>query len=464
MRQQPALHLLPFLGLLFPAILAGTTIDDTDVNSFKFTPDGGDGISTNAWRDQDCGASCTVRPDLNQVFNHTYRLADVGPNRWVYFDLTFEGTGVEIYFILPNGGSRNTKAYFVLDGMNDGEPFIHLDDRSKNIYYNQKVYSKAGLPYSKHTLRGGFPDGNNETQRYLLAVDYAVVTTESPSADLPSSVSPSSATPGSATPGSAVPGSATPGSASPNPTSQSHTSSNSAMPSAAMPANSVPGTGSPSTKSPDTSNINNIAGGSSESSDSHKIANIVGGSVGGIIAVALLVLAILQAKPLFYILASLGFFLFGWWLFGRRRLNFYVDRDVGQIQITLFLSPDSVLQDLPEVGRESLLAWQVLDIGHSCRDFNIICPCILHTGDTKFGFGTVDDLGKQIRSPEYAPAPAIWTEGQWESHNDHTLADPVASVTGEPMSIVLGTFEDGKNDKIFKPFLLVKEGRGSFYL
>ncbi|KAH8825943.1 hypothetical protein DL96DRAFT_1817362 [Flagelloscypha sp. PMI_526] len=177
-----------------------------------------------------------------------------------------------------------------------------------------------------------------------------------------------------------------------------------------------------------------------------------GAAAATVVGIALLILAFLLAKPLEQV-----FLLTGWLFFRRRRLNIHADKDVGQIQITLFLSPHEVLRDSDDGAKETLLAWQVHDIGHSRRDFNITCPCIIHTGDTKLGFGTVAAERDQITSEEYAPAPAIWADGQWEEHGDKSLIHPVAQNNGENMDISLGTFEDGKKGQIFKPFVLIRD-------
>ncbi|KAH8833171.1 hypothetical protein DL96DRAFT_711862 [Flagelloscypha sp. PMI_526] len=222
-------------------------------------------------------------------------------------------------------------------------------------------------------------------------------------------------------------------------------------------ASSAASTPSSASKPPDTTNSPANAAASPASHSNKKPGAIAGGVIGGLVAAILAVLAVLNAKHLLYLLASLAFLVFGWWMFGRRRLNFYTDKDVGQIQITLFLSPHEILKDSEDGAKETLVAWQVFDIGHSRRDFNVICPCVLHTGDTKFGFGTVVAEKEWISAETYAPAPAIWTGEQWEDHNDTALIHPVATNKGETMDVALGTFEDGKDEHIFKPFLVVKD-------
>ncbi|KAH8827299.1 hypothetical protein DL96DRAFT_1243987 [Flagelloscypha sp. PMI_526] len=145
----------------------------------------GDGIPTytprSAWEDQECGAdACWIQPDKLKAYQGTWTGATYNPgSEATYFDLSFEGTAVYIYFIIPNTLPRNpttaTKATFILDGKQDGQPFTHKPDTSNTILYDQLVYSKTGLSQAKHTLRVGIPD-KSEQGSYWIGFDYAFVT------------------------------------------------------------------------------------------------------------------------------------------------------------------------------------------------------------------------------------------------------------------------------------------------
>ncbi|KAH8827331.1 hypothetical protein DL96DRAFT_1606317 [Flagelloscypha sp. PMI_526] len=170
------LHCLVF-RLVWGATKKVTIDDSIGSGTPTYTP------STGQWEDQNC-ADCWLTPDKAKAFQGSWTAATYNPGKGpMYFDLTFEGTGIEIYFILANNAPRNpttdTKASFILDGKTDGAPYLHPHDSSSDYYYNQKVYSKSGLSQSKHTLRVGIPDGN-EQGSYWIAFDYAIVTVEVP--------------------------------------------------------------------------------------------------------------------------------------------------------------------------------------------------------------------------------------------------------------------------------------------
>ncbi|KAH8804093.1 hypothetical protein DL96DRAFT_740525 [Flagelloscypha sp. PMI_526] len=118
--------------------------------------------------------------DLERLYNRTYSAITVDKGSAAYFDVRFEGTGIDVYFMLPNNLSgqppNDEKAYFILDGETDGPPFIWTAQNTSEIEYNQRIYSKTGLHQSMHTLRVGLPNATQETQDYYLSFDYALVT------------------------------------------------------------------------------------------------------------------------------------------------------------------------------------------------------------------------------------------------------------------------------------------------
>ncbi|KAG6915975.1 hypothetical protein DXG01_009027 [Tephrocybe rancida] len=156
-----------------------------------------------------------------------------------------------------------------------------------------------------------------------------------------------------------------------------------------------------------------------------------------------------------------GFALFGWALFGRRSFRFSADKDVGPVEISLFLSPREELED-----SESLLVWEVVKIGHSRRDFVTYCPVISGTsdGETKIGFATLQDEaieGVNCIKPEFfGTAPAKWNGSEFES----LLADDKHVLELGPEGHEVGFAIDGQyGPKVVEKFrddIVTPDGKG----
>ncbi|CAA7262145.1 unnamed protein product [Cyclocybe aegerita] len=192
-------------------------------------------------------------------------------------------------------------------------------------------------------------------------------------------------------------------------------------------------------------------------------AGAIGGAVAGaVVGIVLLVVAFLKAHKLHYVISSLVFTAFGWYFFGKRQLYFHADKDVGPIQISLFLSNQENLHDSEKDDKEVILVWQVFDLGHSRRDFTASCPCTLRqTGETQLGFGTVEDIEENgitsIRSPESSRAPAAWNGEHFEDVGAiEEGALFVQNKAEESTSLVLGTYEE-TGPIPFRPFLQIKD-------
>jgi len=221
-----------------------------------------------------------------------------------------------------------------------------------------------------------------------------------------------------------------------------------------------------------------------QKSGSHRTGSIAGGTVAGVVAAILgAILIALNAKHLKYLLGLLASALFGFFIFGSRRLVFSVDDDVGPTQISLFLTPSPVISDSTPDGHLEILVWKVFNIGHAQRQFDVAVPEMSEAskpphsdeesppGAEKFdltipstygegvpeiGFGTVLDHGQHVTCENFGPAPAILNEQEeWISDGEskrHKLTATIQSV--QTSCIAVGT----SDDKSIHPFLLVKRG------
>ncbi|KAF8698395.1 hypothetical protein AX14_001144 [Amanita brunnescens Koide BX004] len=143
----------------------------------------------------------------------------------------------------------------------------------------------------------------------------------------------------------------------------------------------------------------------------------------------------------------------------------YPQKPYFNLQISLFLSPDEVIND-----SESLLVWDVVKIGHSRREFTAYCPVIRGTSDgqIKIGFATVEEEElapdvKRFKAVDYHVAPAKWNGTHFddlEGVDDQlvlklALEKEIAGGTGEAFqvkqSFMLGTCY--KSRESFKPYL-----------
>lgn len=265
----------------------------------------GDGTPTyfpasGEWEDENC-AGCWLTPDKAKAFQGSWTAATYNPGKGpMYFDLTFEGIGIDVYFILANTQPRNptadTKANFVLDGKTDGSPFTYAHDSTSNYYYNRKVYSKSGLSQAKHTLRVGITDGN-EQGSYWLAFDYAVVTVNVPD---PTTAAPVTTSPTSKE-ATTAPASSSSSSISSSASLSSVTSRTIVTSTTGNPATVATPTTSDSTNSSSSNNnqSQNDNTTSSNSTQASGASSNKGAMIGGIIAGVVIVAALLLLAFLF---------------------------------------------------------------------------------------------------------------------------------------------------------------------
>ncbi|KAG6905789.1 hypothetical protein DXG01_000720 [Tephrocybe rancida] len=146
---------------------------------------------------------------------------------------------------------------------------------------------------------------------------------------------------------------------------------------------------------------------------------------------------------------ALLYALFGWALFGWT-FHFSIEGEFsGNIEISLLLSHDEVIQD-----SESLLVWQVIKLGRSKHNVQASCPVVWGTdGQTKFGFGTVKDKSETgcnwFETVNSIAAPAKWDGSKFkpiEMNNKLILQlDPEGTVGH---GFVIGT-HDGS---LFRPY------------
>jgi hypothetical protein len=199
------LFILYFCTLLQSAraVLKNVSIDDQ-------TGDGQTGIipqyaPQDAWADQAC-RRCAIKPDANQLFEHTATAATFMSDRGVSsntVDFGFNGmiarldafsqsellvlqlisvigTAIYIYFTLfyneGNGTTVNTECNFTIDN----EPpvfFNHTGDptipASTKRDYRALVFSKAGLEYKPHHMQIRMSD---VPYHVFLSFDYAEYT------------------------------------------------------------------------------------------------------------------------------------------------------------------------------------------------------------------------------------------------------------------------------------------------
>ncbi|TBU58177.1 hypothetical protein BD310DRAFT_906747 [Dichomitus squalens] len=101
---------------------------------------------------------CIVQPselDISQIMNQTWHHATFFDGAPIQMEVTFPGTAVYVYNILPNtlpgGVSSHTNLLFSIDGETVGQ-FSHVSDSSAKFLYNQLVYWNASLSKTTHTL------------------------------------------------------------------------------------------------------------------------------------------------------------------------------------------------------------------------------------------------------------------------------------------------------------------------
>ncbi|KAI0667035.1 hypothetical protein C8Q78DRAFT_413059 [Trametes maxima] len=132
------------------------------------------------WKNGQTCTTCTLPPssvDLTQVRDGTWKEGTyLGDGRSVAMRLSFRGSALYVYNIIPNRAANNASAVtnltFGLDGADVGA-FTHEPDGTSTILYNVLVYQNDTLPDGPHTFHLGSAGASAAT----ILFDYAIYTT-----------------------------------------------------------------------------------------------------------------------------------------------------------------------------------------------------------------------------------------------------------------------------------------------
>jgi hypothetical protein len=148
--------------------------------------------ASGVWENATCG-TCFVKPERTKAHHGTWTAATSKPSiDELSIEFSFTGmlsyfpnrhlliigigTEVSIYFILANlvpGATTLTECHFTVDGATES-PFQHKPDQdSKDILYDQRVFSKTGLANKKHDIKISTSGLNFGV---FLNFDYAIYT------------------------------------------------------------------------------------------------------------------------------------------------------------------------------------------------------------------------------------------------------------------------------------------------
>ncbi|CAK5267101.1 unnamed protein product [Mycena citricolor] len=176
--------LLGMLSLiLFPLVSAGSTNVTIDDSAATYLPASSAGKKS-VWFNQTSCAGCADVPNTSAAFDQTWSaalyLSTLGTP--VSASISFSGTAVYVYFIVPNfaagsGLASSVDTVFLLDGVQVGS-FAHQSDGSGNFAYNTLVYQNTSVPAGDHTLLMQ----TSGTQPAIMIFDYALSTKTTPDA------------------------------------------------------------------------------------------------------------------------------------------------------------------------------------------------------------------------------------------------------------------------------------------
>ncbi|KAM5542803.1 hypothetical protein V8D89_003764 [Ganoderma adspersum] len=176
--------LLSLLASFIPpttAALVNVTVDDTYGNNDRtviptYTP------NNSSWHlgspTEQCDV-CAMKPsefDTSQIYDQTWHHATYFIGIPVQVSVTFHGTAVYVYNVIPNylkGTNTYVDLSFSIDGVTVGQ-FTHTPDSSSTILYNHLVYANTGLSNAVHTLVMSASGSKSS----LIFFDYLVYTTE----------------------------------------------------------------------------------------------------------------------------------------------------------------------------------------------------------------------------------------------------------------------------------------------
>ncbi|TFY53523.1 hypothetical protein EVJ58_g9407 [Rhodofomes roseus] len=150
-----AIALLLTLGFSLAASV-NRTIDDYYGDSVT----GVKPIYTDGWAYGPNCSTCTITPFLSDLFDRSWHevtalLNDPYPEN---VTITFEGTAVWVYCVVPNFLNHSTGALtsvnitFEVDGKMDGFYIHEADGTNNSFYYNVTVYSNTSLAAGEHTI------------------------------------------------------------------------------------------------------------------------------------------------------------------------------------------------------------------------------------------------------------------------------------------------------------------------
>lgn len=172
-------RILPVLGFL--GVAHSATVNRTIDDSFGDSENGVKPLFTpsSAWNSGEC-SRCQIKPNSSLALRGTWTEGTYGPaGDPLSIRLTFEGTAIYVFFILAdfngNGLTTATNCAFSLDST-DRVPYHFASETttSRNLLYNQLVFSRTGLANEEHVL-DIIADGD---QRSYLNFDYAIYTQE----------------------------------------------------------------------------------------------------------------------------------------------------------------------------------------------------------------------------------------------------------------------------------------------
>lgn len=158
------------------AAIVNRTIDDTFGDSDTHLVPVYFPATDGTWKDQTC-IGCAISLDTKQAFKQTYTAATYSPSTGkISVTLTFNGTAIWVYFILPNNNGEGITTITDCDFTMNKDPavnFRHAPDLTKtDADYNQLVYSRTDLPFATHTLEISTQANFNT----YINFDYAIYT------------------------------------------------------------------------------------------------------------------------------------------------------------------------------------------------------------------------------------------------------------------------------------------------
>ncbi|KLO15322.1 hypothetical protein SCHPADRAFT_824858 [Schizopora paradoxa] len=115
---------------------------------------------------------CSAKPNESFAFDGTWHDAAYNPgDSTAEISISFTGTAIYTFFIVPDMNSQTTNLNFTLDGVPAGS-FQHPLGNRTQFLYNVSTFGRAGLENAAHSLI--ITSGGNTSS--LLLFDYLVYT------------------------------------------------------------------------------------------------------------------------------------------------------------------------------------------------------------------------------------------------------------------------------------------------